>query len=113
MINAEVQLLDANVQAQISRILELELKYIQNELTTIITASLLLGSTVFSMLIMGEPPWETDGLNPGRREWGWRDLDVFDQSAMIALASLTLVLACCTLCSGCRYLYTLAGMDRT
>jgi hypothetical protein len=97
MIAAEVQLLDANVQAQISRILELELKYIQNELKSIITAASLIASTVFFAIIMGEPPYEMR--NGVRVEHGYRDLDLFDQTAMVGMASLTIVLATMTLCS--------------
>ena len=112
MIHAEVQLLDANVQAQISHILELELKYLQNELKTIITAILLLASTVFMGYIMGEPPfedrpwrenstplWPNDPICFEHCPHGWRDLDTFDQVMMVGFTSITIVLSMMTLCS--------------
>ena len=77
MISAEVQLLDSHVQAQIARILELELSYLQNELNSIITASSLIGSAVFFALNLAEP------------NASYRDLSTIYQTIMIGCASVT------------------------
>jgi hypothetical protein len=87
MISAEVQLLESNVQANMSVILELELKYLQNELNSIILSVSLLGSTVFFTLVMGEPTSTH------------LDLSLTDQTITVGIASFTLVLAMMTLCS--------------
>ena len=87
MINAEVQLLDSHVQAQIARILEIELSYLQNELNSIITASSLIGSAVFFALNLAEP------------SASHQDLSTVYQTIMIGCASFTEVTAMLTLCS--------------
>ena len=63
MISAEVQLLDARVHAQIARILEIELSYLQNELNTIITASSVIGMAAYITLNFAEPDSSMKDLN--------------------------------------------------
>ena len=81
MIRAEVQLLDSHVQAQISRILELELSYLQRELNSIITATGLMGSAVFLSMNLCEP------------NQAHRDLSTPYQTIMVGCAGFTEVVA--------------------
>jgi hypothetical protein len=118
MITAETILLDSNTQAQIADILEMELSYLKNELSTTSTQAAIIAGTAFGCLCVpqldgygaqravgpgGDPsdqPVIPGIALDGLRGW-WHTLYV---GLYIQMASLTITLSALTICSA-MFLY--------